>query len=96
MAENLKKAQEASGEEKQTALHNCFLTFDALSNNTSMREILRTCKVDQFEHLTEVVNICISLALNRELSILDPSMADLDDKVKLQESASKFLKIYTQ
>ena len=46
MAENLKKAQEASIEEKQTALHTCFLTFDALSNNTSMREILRTCKVD--------------------------------------------------
>ena len=38
----------------------------------------------------------MSLALNKEMSFLDPSMANSDDKLKLQESAGKFLKIYTQ
>ena len=58
------------------ARHTCFLTFDALTNDSSIREILRTSKVDEFEHFTEVVQICMSLALTKEMRIFKTSESD--------------------
>ena len=99
LASNLKKVkqQEEGGEEEQSsklAIHACFLTFDALTNDQCMREILRTCKADEFEHLTEVVNTCLSISLQKELRILTPSVQISSEEAKFEESTSKFLKTY--
>ena len=66
LASNLKKVkqrQEGEEESSKLAIHAYFLTFDALTNDQCMREILRTCKPDEFEHLTKIVNTCLTISL---------------------------------
>ena len=97
MVSNLKKAREGNNDqESNIAMHACLLTFDALTNDSSMREILRKCKVSEFEHLTEVVNACMSISLHKELSILIPSVEKSAEEVKFEERTSKFLKTYVR
>ena len=71
LSANLKKAQEGNSEESQEAKHTCLLTFDALANDSSVRDILRTATKEEFEHYIEVVTICMSLSERREHRILN-------------------------
>lgn len=73
------------------------MTFEALSNDSSLRDILQTCTSAQFEHLTSVVNLCIQLSVKREQpSYQQPQEASEADDLKLQTCAATFLKLYVR
>ena len=92
LTENLIKAK--AGE--KAAMSDCYLVFDAITNDKTMREIIRSSKED-FGEFKNVIKLVVELAQAKELRALMRAK-DLDDSnmLKLEEKASAFVKCYVR
>ena len=92
LAENLEQFRQNNCSQ---SARTCQLTFEALTNDQSISDILRNSSVEEFGYLEQVVNICIDLTLCRDKRGISQEDANAE-VVQIEAFAASFIKCFVR